>query len=44
MRFFGCTSIEEIAAAAGVSTATVERELRISRLWLMRCLSSQRQP
>jgi DNA-directed RNA polymerase specialized sigma24 family protein len=32
-------SLEEIAGAAGISTATVERELRTSRLWLMRRLA-----
>jgi RNA polymerase sigma-70 factor, ECF subfamily len=39
MRFFGGMSIEEIAGAAQISTATVERELRTSRLWLMRRLA-----
>jgi RNA polymerase sigma factor (TIGR02999 family) len=39
MRFFGGMSIEEIAAAAGISTATVERELRTARLWLVRRLA-----
>lgn len=39
MRFFGGMSIEEIAGAARISTATVERELRTSRLWLMRRLA-----
>ncbi len=39
MRFFGGMSIEEISAATSLSTATVGRELRISRLWLMRRLS-----
>lgn len=39
MRFFGGMSIGEIAAAAGVSTATVERELRTARVWLIRRLS-----
>ena len=39
MRFFGGMSIEEIACAAKISTATVERELRTSRLWLMRRLA-----
>lgn len=39
MRFFSGMSIEEIAGAMGISTATVERELRAARLWLMRRLS-----
>jgi RNA polymerase sigma factor (TIGR02999 family) len=41
MRFFGGMSIEEIAAAVGISTATVERELRTARVWLMRRLSGR---
>ena len=39
MRFFSGMSIEEIACAAGISTATVERELRTARVWLMQRLS-----
>jgi RNA polymerase sigma-70 factor, ECF subfamily len=39
MRFFSGMSIEEIAGALGISTATVERELRTARIWLMRRLS-----
>jgi RNA polymerase sigma factor (TIGR02999 family) len=42
MRFFSGMSIEEIAGAVGVSTATVERELRTARIWLMRRLSGER--
>lgn len=42
MRFFSGMSIEEIAAAMGISTATVERELRTARIWLMRRLSGER--
>lgn len=33
-RFFGGLSLEEMAAAAGVSLATVKRELRSARAWL----------
>ncbi|HEU4828753.1 MAG TPA: ECF-type sigma factor [Gemmatimonadales bacterium] len=33
-RFFGGLSLEEVAAAAGVSLATVKRELRSARAWL----------
>jgi RNA polymerase sigma-70 factor (ECF subfamily) len=40
MRFFGGMSIEEIAGAMGISTATVERELRTARVWLLRRLAS----
>ena len=39
MRFFGGMSIEEIAGAMAISTATVERELRTARVWLMQRLS-----
>jgi RNA polymerase sigma factor (TIGR02999 family) len=38
MRFFGGMSTEEISSATGISTATVERELRTARVWLMRQL------
>jgi RNA polymerase sigma-70 factor, ECF subfamily len=41
MRFFSGMSTEEIAAAMGISTATVERELRTARIWLMRRLSGK---
>lgn len=41
MRFFGGMSIEEIASAVAISTATVERELRTARIWLMRRLSGE---
>ncbi len=33
-RFFGGLSLEEVAAATGVSLATVKRELRSARAWL----------
>ena len=33
-RYFGGLSLEETAAAAGVSLATVKRELRAARAWL----------
>jgi len=39
MRFFGGMSVEEISGAMEISTATVERELRTARIWLMRRLS-----
>jgi RNA polymerase sigma factor (TIGR02999 family) len=41
MRFFSGMSIEEIATAMTISTATVERELRTARIWLMRRLAGQ---
>jgi DNA-directed RNA polymerase specialized sigma24 family protein len=33
-RYFGGLSLEETAAACGVSLATVKRELRSARAWL----------
>ncbi len=38
MRFFGGMTIDEAASAAGISTATVQRELRTARIWLTRQL------
>ena len=40
MRFFGGLSVEEIAAAMGISTATVKREWAMARAWLSRELSA----
>lgn len=39
MRFFGGLSVEETAAALGVSDKTVMRDWRIAKLWLHRELS-----
>ena len=39
LRFFGGLSIEETAAALGISHATVEREWSFARTWLRRELS-----
>jgi len=36
LRHFGGLTIEEIAAAIGVSTATVTREMRLAQAWLLR--------
>lgn len=36
LRYFGGLTDEEIAAALGVSTATVTREMRLARAWLLR--------
>ncbi|MFL6284768.1 MAG: sigma-70 family RNA polymerase sigma factor [Pyrinomonadaceae bacterium] len=41
MRFFGGVSVEETAAALGVSGKTVMREWRIAKLWLHRELSGE---
>ena len=40
LRFFGGLTVDEVAAALGVSTATVERKWRAARAWLHRELSS----
>ncbi len=42
LRFFSGLSVEDTAAAIGVSTATVKREWRTARLWLVRELDSAR--
>lgn len=39
LRFFGGLTMEEIAAAVGVSLATVEREWQFARAWLRRELA-----
>jgi RNA polymerase sigma factor (TIGR02999 family) len=41
LRYFGGLSIEETAAATGVSVATVKREWAFSKLWLRRELLGQ---
>jgi RNA polymerase sigma-70 factor (ECF subfamily) len=41
MRYFGGLTDEEIAAALGVSTATVTREMRLARAWLLREMSGK---
>jgi RNA polymerase sigma factor (TIGR02999 family) len=38
-RFFGGLSVEETAAAMGISTATVKRDWRLARAWLAQALS-----
>ncbi len=40
MRYFGGLTIEETAEALGVGTATVEREWRMARAWLLRELTA----
>jgi RNA polymerase sigma factor (TIGR02999 family) len=44
LRFFGGLSMEEVAAAMGVSPATAEREWRAARAWLARRLGAGRPP
>jgi RNA polymerase sigma-70 factor, ECF subfamily len=34
LRYFGGLSVPEVAAAVGVSVATVERDWRLARAWL----------
>jgi DNA-directed RNA polymerase specialized sigma24 family protein len=41
MRYFGGLTDEEIAAALGVSTATVTREMRLARAWILREMSGK---
>jgi len=36
LRYFGGLTVEEIAVALGVSTATVTREARLAQAWLLR--------
>jgi RNA polymerase sigma factor (TIGR02999 family) len=40
MRYFGGLTIEETAEVLGVGTATVEREWRLARAWLLRELTA----
>jgi RNA polymerase sigma-70 factor, ECF subfamily len=41
MRFFGGLSVEETAAALGVSTDTILRDWRLGRIWLLRTMKSE---
>ncbi len=41
MRFFGGMSVEEIAEALGVGTATVKRDWAMARAWLFREISRE---
>ena len=41
LRYFGGLSLEETAAATGVSLATVKRELRLARAWLAVILTDE---
>lgn len=43
MRFFGGMTVEETAAALGVSIDTVKRDWRLAKLWLLRTLKDQPQ-
>jgi RNA polymerase sigma factor (sigma-70 family) len=35
LHYFGGLTYEQIAAAAGASTATVHRDIRLARAWLL---------
>jgi RNA polymerase sigma factor (sigma-70 family) len=39
LRYFGGLSIEEVAEVAGVSIATVRRDMRMAEAWLYREIS-----
>lgn len=38
LRFFGGLTLKEIASVSGISSATVERELKLAKAWLNRTL------
>lgn len=40
LRFFGGLTLEEMAQVTGVSTSTLERDLRLARAWLKDRLSN----
>jgi RNA polymerase sigma factor (TIGR02999 family) len=44
LRFFGGLTVEESAAALGISPATVKREWALAKAWLFRELSGQTPP
>jgi RNA polymerase sigma factor (TIGR02999 family) len=43
LRFFGGLTLEETAAALGISVDTVKRDWRFAKLWLLRELAGDRQ-
>jgi RNA polymerase sigma factor (sigma-70 family) len=44
LRFFAGLTVEEAAAALGVSAATVQRDWRTARAWLYRRIAHGRAP
>jgi RNA polymerase sigma factor (TIGR02999 family) len=44
LRFFGGLTVEETAAALGVSAETVMRDWKLAKAWLLRELSHEAQP
>ncbi|MEQ9507290.1 MAG: sigma-70 family RNA polymerase sigma factor [Hyphomonas sp.] len=43
LRYFGGMTLEEIAEVRGVSEATVKRNWRVARAWLLDCVNEARQ-
>ena len=41
MKFFGGMTDQEVADAKGISTATVSRDWKTAKVWLMRAISSR---
>ena len=41
MKFFGGMTDQEIAEAKGISTATVSRDWKTAKAWLMRAITSR---
>ena len=44
LHYFGGMTYEQVAAATGISTATVHRDIRLARAWLMSEIRSNRDP
>jgi DNA-directed RNA polymerase specialized sigma24 family protein len=44
LRYFGGMTVEEVAQSLGVSTAIVERDARLARLWLCRQMNGSVAP
>jgi DNA-directed RNA polymerase specialized sigma24 family protein len=42
LHYFGGLTYEQIAEAAGASTATVHRDIRLARAWLLNEIGSSR--
>jgi RNA polymerase sigma factor (sigma-70 family) len=42
LRFFGGLSVEETAHVLGVSVETVQRDWRLSKVWLLREMSGEK--
>ena len=44
LKFFGGLTIDEMAESVGVSTATVERDLKVAQTWLRQRLEGAESP